>query len=434
MLCAVLVLLAVGWLLKLAQGRWLAPGPMFCAYWALFLGLPPLLAPQFVVTSAAVWYITLLVAAFSVGSWAAAWRRPVRSPDVRPHTLNLRLLRWLVVFGTVAGLAAAVIIQRANGQSISAILSLATLLDASSSLARDRYTGGIATPALVPLLLAVTYASALVAAFAAQGLSRRSAVACYLGPMLGAIAYAATTTARSGMVTAAAFLATSWVASRIRSTGATPTVRGRTVLVGLLSGAAVFAAFIGISFLRVGSFEPHYQRLVFGKLAVYGLGYLPGFSYWFGQDPPAAPTEWGAASFAGVAKYLGAGGTYNDALTDFAQLGGGATANIYTAWRYLIADFGWIGAILAAVVLGYVATAGWRMLVQRPTTTALVLFMSTYAYLLHTNVLPIFTFTNTVAAVAIAGLALHLRPPKPKPIVETPHERDVRRARARADL
>lgn len=58
-LCAVLLLLLLGWLLKFAHGRWLAPGPFFALYWAVGLALPPILAPDYILSQAAVWYIVV---------------------------------------------------------------------------------------------------------------------------------------------------------------------------------------------------------------------------------------------------------------------------------------------------------------------------------------------------------------------------------------
>jgi oligosaccharide repeat unit polymerase len=415
-LCAVLVLLLVGYLLRAAQGRWLAPGPLMSLYWAAALALPPLLAPDYIQSQGAVWYVVLLVAAFGLGSLIASGAAtPTRATDIEPEELRLPLLRWLVVLGTGAGLAATVVIQLSNGYPLSAVLSLRGLMASASQLSDDRYTGGLTEPVVVPLFLALTYAAALLAPFAARGASRYGAAALVLGPGLAATAYAIVTTARAGMMTALFLTLAGWVVARTGDRGESPRVGMKAAALGLLGVASVLAAFVGISLLRYGSANPNIIRFALGRLNSYAVGYMPAFSYWYDAGPPSFPQAWGTASLAGAAQHLGGDERYGQALTDWAPLGNGGETNIYTAWRYLITDFGWAVTPLAAALLGYLITVAWRQLILRPTTLAAVGLLAGYAWLLHSVTLPIFTFTSVVAAFAVTGWALSLRPAAPKP-------------------
>jgi oligosaccharide repeat unit polymerase len=410
-LCAVLILLGVGWLLKLAQDRWLAPGPFFAVYWAVALAVPPLLAPQFFYSSAAVWYIVALVAAFGLGSVAAAARPPVRTGQAGHREINVRGLRWLVTVGTGAGLAATVLIQSANGYSVTAILSFQGLLDASAAFSEARYTGGIYTPPLVPLLLGFTYAAAMVAPFAARGLSKPWAVACCVGPLVGATLYAIVTTARAGMLTSFVFLFAGWMAARIWHDGETPRIGVRRFLGGATAAVVGGVAFVLIAFLRVGSFDDRFQKLIIEKLGVYGFGYLSTFSQWLADAAPTGPRAWGSAAIAGITSPFGIGEQYGQAFTDFRPIGATVPgkSNIYTGWRYLVEDWGVAGAVLAAAVLGYVATRVWARLVERRSVPALVGYLCLFGTMAHWVTLSIFTFTNVVVAAVIAAVALSLR-------------------------
>lgn len=407
-LCAVVALLLIGWLLKLAQGRWLAPGPFFAGYWAVALAAPPLLAPEFFYSTAAVWYIVALVAAFGLGSAAAVRRPPTRSPDAGRRELDVRGLRWLVAAGTGAGLAATVLIQAANGYSVTAILSFQGLLDASAAFSEARYTGGIYTPPLVPLLLGFTYAAAMVAPFAARGLTRRWAAACCVGPLIGATLYAIATTARAGMLTSFVFLFAGWMVARLWHDGETPKLGVRRLLGGATAAVVGGVAFVLIAFLRVGSFDDRFQRLIVEKLGVYGLGYLSTFSQWLADAAPTGPRAWGAATIAGLTSPFGIGEEYGSAFTDFRPIGDTVVgqSNIYTGWRYLVEDWGIAGALLAAAVLGYVTTRVWARLVERRSVPALVGYLCLFGAMAHWVTLSIFTFTNVVVAAAIAAVAL----------------------------
>lgn len=432
MLCAVLVLLLVGGLLKCAHGRWLAPGPFFVLFWAVGLAAPPLLAPDFIQSQAAVWYIVLLVSAFGLGALVAGGlHAPTRDDATEPRPLNLRLLRRLVAFGTACGLTAAVVVQLVNGYSVSSILSAQGLLDAAAAFSVDRYAGNTRTPMVVPLLTTFTYAAALLAPFAAHGLRRRGAVACYLGPFAAATMYALVTTERLGMLTVGFFLFAGWIAAAVYRRGEVPRLRLRSVLAGGAAVAALAAAFVSIAFLRVGSFDPAAQRAIGPKMIAYAVGYMPAFSQWL-PAAPTGPNSWGTATFAGL---VDVGSGQSAAFTDFVPLGGGhGVTNIFTAWRYLVEDFGIAGAPLAAFMIGWVAAVAWRRVVQRPTPGPLVVLLCSYAYMLSSTTQTAFLFTNIVLAVVVTTWALYRQPPRPKPVVESPHERDVRRARARAGI
>lgn len=431
--CAVAVLLVAGWLLRAAQGGWLAPGPLMALYWAVAIAAPPLLAPDYFQSQGAVWYIVLLAAAFSFGSVIASGVRPPARPAVvAPRPLNLRAVRLLVLAGIVAGVAATALVQRANGFPLSSVLSLQGLMTAASSISEARYTNDLQMPALVPVLLAFSYAAALLSPFAARDTRRVKGAAYVLGPVLSASYFAMVTTQRAGMLTAIFLLFAGWVGSHLYFTGAAPAVGFRRVLVAAAAAVGLIAAFLGIALLRIGLTSPQYVRLVRENLSVYLFGYMPGFSHWYDAGTPTFPQAWGSASFAGVAQYVGGSARYGQALTDWAPLGDGGQTNIYSAWRYLIEDFGWAGAPLAAFALGYLITLAWRRLVQRPAPVVLLACLSGYAYMVHSVTLPIFTFTSVVAAFALAGITLTRRVPPPKPVGESPHVIAARKARATA--
>jgi len=422
-LCAVLVLLLIGWLLKTAQGGWLAPGPFFALYWAIGLAGPQILAPDFIQSQAAVWYIVALGGAFGIGSWTAAMEGPVRDERTELRPLNRPALRWLVAIGTVTGFVATVAVQVANGYSIGAIVSAQALLDAAAAFSVERYAGETSTPVLVPVLLAVTYAAAMVAPFAAQGLNRWRTLACYLGPAAGATMYAVLTTARFGMLTVAFFLFAGWVAAQTRANGHTPRPGGRTLIVTALAFVALAVTFVSIAFLRVGRFDPQIRGVIADKLRVYAAGYMPAFSQWFEQEAPTFPATWGASTFTGLIPSTGGGSV---GFSTSIPTGTGEDSNIFTAWRFLVEDFGVALALVAIAGAGWVITRAWRKVIRHPDPASLVLLICGYAYVMNSSTQTLFLFTNVVAAVAIAYAALSLRRRPPRAPIESPQVRAVR--------
>ncbi|SDY75528.1 oligosaccharide repeat unit polymerase [Modestobacter sp. DSM 44400] len=413
----VITLLVAGWPRGVTGGRWLTPGPFFTLYWALALLLPPLLAPGFYVSKPAVFFIVALVLCFVLGAYIAGGRRPaVRLPEHQPRQLNVRLLRQLVAFGAMSGFAATFVLQVVNGYSLTSVFSVSQLFQSATAISYERYSGNLVIPSSVPLLLSFTYAGALVAPFAAQGLRRRTALLCYASPVLGATAYAVVTTARAGMLTAFFFVLAGWIVQRIYWQGETPRLGWRAVVTGGAACVGVLGTFIAIAFMRVGTIDSQYVAVVLNKISVYAVGYLTGFSRYFDSQPPSFPHEWGAASLAGIAKNIGAGSEYGQALDDFVPLGNGGSTNIFTAWRYLVEDFGLIGTPIVAVAAGALLTLLWRRLVERPSPLVALGCLAGYAFLAHSVTLPIFTFTNVVLAFMVAAFMLTREAPAAAPV------------------
>ncbi len=405
---APLVLLLAGVLLVRAQGRWLAPGPLFTLYWATALLLPPLVAPRFTWSAGAVWYCVALVLAYGVGSFAASHRGPaVRTPGVEARPLRPSVVRAVVVAGTLSGAVATTLVQAANGFPVGLTVSLDDLLRTANSISVARYADSLVLPSVVPLLLAVTYAAALLAPFAARGAPWPVGTLLCAGPVLSAGYFAVITTARAGMLLAVFLLVSGWIGSRLHTDGRTPALGIRTVLVAGLGLAATIVSFLAIALLRAGSTAPEYVAYVRDTFVTYLFGYLPAFSYWFDHGHPALlPEAWGSASLAGIAKHVGGDPAYGMALTDWAPLGTGDSTNIYSAWRHLIQDSGTVLAPLAAAVIGFLATLAWRRSIERPNTWWTVGCMAGYAYALHSVTFPIFMFTNVVVAFLVAAVTL----------------------------
>jgi oligosaccharide repeat unit polymerase len=407
--CAVGVVFMIGLATKRHHAGWLAPAPFLALYWLVALALPPLLAPTYAVAQVAVWYIVLLVAAFALGSWASISRAPLRDGGVNPRPLNVHLLRQLVLVGTGAGLMATVVVQLANGYSVMSIVSLKALVDRAATFSIERYAGDSRTPVMVPLLMSLTYAAGLVAPFAARGLPRWRAVASYVGPLAGAVMYAVLTTARAGMLTVAFFLAAGWIASWTYWQGEAPRLRLQSIIAVVGSIIALAAAFVAIAFLRVGSFGGPVRLVIADKTVAYAVGYMPGFSEWLTHSAPTWPSSWGAATFAGLIS-IGDGRTAG--FSDRATLGpGGGTTNIFTAGRYLIEDFGVVGAPVVAVIVGWLVAVAWRRTIERPGVAPVIVLLCFYAYTLNSNTQTIFLFTNICLSVVLASLALGCRTP-----------------------
>src|SRR5205823_14220896 len=101
----VLVALAVG--ARLIQRSWFAPSVFAPALWFAYLFLPLALAPEYRVSSLAVWLIVFLVGCMTIGSVLAETQAPKSSVNRTPGLIAGRLLRMSLVLSAVSMAGAA---------------------------------------------------------------------------------------------------------------------------------------------------------------------------------------------------------------------------------------------------------------------------------------------------------------------------------------
>src|SRR5699024_6061172 len=111
-------------------------------------------------------------------------------------------------------------------------------------------------------------------------------------------------------------------------------------------------------------FDSSAQRVMVDMMQAYAAGYMPAFSDWLEQDALTWPVDWGTATFTGALSLGGGSEGFNDRRL-LAEEGSGTT-NIFTAWRFLVEDFGVAGALLAAFAVGWLLTWAWRRTVEQP--------------------------------------------------------------------
>jgi len=396
------------------QGSWLAPAPLFAAYWSIATFAPLLLLDGARVSYRALIYVAAAAWIFALGGMLATAGagaqqiRPMRQRDGRPLTAVV----WI---GTVAGLAASVFAVRVNGFSIGQALSLQGLLSVGSTASVNRYSGMVGEGVVTATLLGLAYGAALVAPFRLL-LPGRMPRLWSLRPLLGVTVYSTLTTERLVLLLGVALTTTGLVAALLVRDGRLPAVSARRVIAGLLAIIVLAATFVAIAFVRVGDYSPDIQQRIERKLEVYAFGYLPAFSAWV-QDrnrAPETPLGYGTSSVAGVSYLTGqdrdATRAYNERVT---ITEGGLTTNVYTGFRNLILDFGTAGGALVVALWGFITGRAYLAArVQRSVVSAAVM-ASSYSLVLLSNTMLVTTFSNVAAALAFGVIFLAWTFPRP---------------------
>lgn len=395
---------AIAMIGRAAAGTWGHPGVIFPVAWTVFLAVPAFLVPNLVEGRYAALVITGFAAASVVSTRIRA--RPGESPGRTPSIAAP--VRVLVIVGGLAGVVASIVVQRAHGYSLGSITSLRAVSEAARSITVDRYSGAEGIPSLAVFLLSLTFAGALAAPFVTVNFRGLKSLLYLSWPTFGAAAYAVATTARAAFLIAFVLSASGVLAlATLRSTR-----EGKLTLrtgAGLVLGALmVGATFVWIAFSRIGTGPSAATGAVAEKVGVYAGGSLPALNTWLHSGVP--PPQFGLSSFQGALKYIfGDGQVGSSAAYDvFVPVtGDGARAtNVYSALRQLIEDFTVPGAALVILAATVLTAEMYRRARTRGSVGCLVGVIAWGAWVIFSQTVSLFQFTNVCVGVLIGGAVL----------------------------
>lgn len=392
---AVVVILAA--VLRAVTGSWLHPSTIFASAWALFLAAPILLLPGIDAYPNA----SLLVAVFAlVAALGAAFN--IRTSEVNPRLLTAS--PWLTRFalsGFFTGLGAAVLNLQSNGRSFFAALSPDAIIAASQAMTAARYNGSLVSSPIATFLLAITYGAALAAPFAANHGRRWVNILILAAPSAGGAAYALLTTARAGLLIAAAISLAAWVVVKNIKEGGRAKVTLRQMAPLLLAGLAVTMFFLLTAANRYGGLAFVDEATLRRTVGIYAAASTPALAAWLPGDETAAL---GLNTFSGISSFFVLPGTLKD--TAFVDVGAYVSSNVYTAFRPLVEDFTVPGAAAFVAVCTLIAAWCLRRAILQRSLGAAVTTSIWLSYVLFSQSASIFTFTNVIVGMAIAAVLI----------------------------
>lgn len=129
----------------------------------------------------------------------------------------------------------------------------------------------------------------------------------------------------------------------------------KLLMIGVI--AIGFVAILAITMMfRIGKFDLDTLIVVSEKVVSYALGHLPAFDIWFESSSVSIfDLTFGGKTFYGITNTLGIlerkSGIYEQMLT---ISNNDDMTNVYTAFRMIVEDFGYIGSFIYMFFIGYV--------------------------------------------------------------------------------
>jgi oligosaccharide repeat unit polymerase len=405
---ATLVLLLLAGGARLLGKSWRSPSAFVLGIWFVYVVVPLAIAPEFKVSGLAVWSILALVACMALGAIVGEGRPVPTMPAVGSPLNGDRLLHVTLVFNAV-GLVGAVEYLLYGLRINQLSLSLSEIAVLAHINALNRYVGGPEPPWPVRLLILWVFPAAIVGGIAYNSATTwRRRLLC-LTFVIPTLLYSIVNAARANTLIAVSVAVGGYLAMRAAMPGMT--VR-RTSRRALTTGVAAVAAAVSF-FAVVDSVRGHEENKAlevtvdWTRLKAVSIGYLAVYSEWADQSDSFSISHpmLGGYTFGGIFDAVGLRQREIGVYHDFVRLGDSQSNNLYTAFRGVIEDFSFVGAMLFFLAMGFGGGYAYRRcaLGQQVWVPWLALF---YAFVIWSPIISVLNYNSPLIAAITAGILL----------------------------
>ena len=336
---------------RIMSGSWLHPSAFPGLVWSVFIFLALVVAPEYEVGGFGVWIIVALNTATYIGAFLVPGRVDLSGATRMTAPLPIsRWIGWVVAFSSLALVGAVLfgaISLSDNGQSA----SFSGLVALGHVVSVARYSG-VKEPAIVRALWMWVFPAAVLGGITFVLGRNRFQKVLSLSPFVPAFAFSLVETTRGGFIIAMCCWLGAFLATKVCSTGGNyrPFNLRALVVTGLLA-LVVCSVFVGFDAIRV--FTPGHMLEMeanYPRMKAYFVGSLCFFDRWMDQEQNSENLTLGTETFRSLAEFAGLR-TWQ--INPVLMLEGGGETNIPTAFRGLIQDFTFPGALFICLVFGY---------------------------------------------------------------------------------
>lgn len=399
----------IGWAatMRILTGTWLNPGAFFSLFWCFAGILPLVLAPQEKVGGNAMLWLIAASVTVSLGTVAGNGgfkTRRLRNPS--PATdRELILFGWVLAISVGLGMGSNIAFLAGSSVAWSDLFDITKLVVASNQLYVQRYAevGAPPPPFLSQALLPFVYLAPAVGGIYFVMRREKKWKLLALASYLPAIAVTILQTTKAALLFAIVLWLSGYFAMRLRSGKLAVFTRGHLLIAGVL-GSVLTGFFFAVGLARMASTDLALLDVVLVKIVTSAFGHMTVFSQWLAEywNQPFDPSL-GKLTFAGPLEMLGVSRRMPGLFDSVIDLIAGESSNIYTAFRPLIQDFTFPGALAILGLLGFVGGVGFRM-VAAGRWSGVPLLLIAYVTIFWTPITWFWIYNSLTATVLAVGI------------------------------
>lgn len=386
---------------RLIERSWWSPGALLAlSMWVSAFGTITM-APEYYMSLQANIYLVIMTLLVSFGTVFGTMLGEGASVDA--FDVHLVRPKFLFYFGLFFSLFSFAVTLKVIGVRLPDLASPIGIMRAAQAATYERYTTGLRFPITYNIsnALFLAYAMAVSLYFVDQ----RKIVIRYLIPVAIFIAANMLITTRAPILFMILLMIFPVVYALYLRSGDnrlpdmfTPQVLKYAVL-GILSVAVMFFLF---QVLRFGEESSRSASEVWLHLRRWPWGSLPGFSLWF--DDPSGDIWYrvpGSYTWMGIFDQLGIEKRVVGGYGEYHNLTSSEAANIFTVFRGLYLDFGWIGSGVFMFVLGVLGGLSLKALRRIGPFFAMSAYVAIMGFMAFAFVVSFWAFTANIVALLV---------------------------------
>ena len=241
-------------------------------------------------------------------------------------------------------------IQQLNnaGLSLSNISSFKSLLEANAKIAYNRYNGRENVSILSQICLTFTYVSSIcggyVFSFSATNKKKILSICGIIPSFLTMMV----TNGKAGFIAAVILWYIGFLISFLKIHCKLPMVSFSLFLRLLFVFLVVVCILYLAMLMRVGDFSSSMRRHILEKFMIYAFAPIVNFDYWLSLHGTSLSYDLGKNTYMTLFRLMGV----SERVQGVYQEVNGSFGNVYTAFRGVIMDFGWLGGLFFYFIHG----------------------------------------------------------------------------------
>jgi oligosaccharide repeat unit polymerase len=417
-----LMILGQAYLVRRYVGTWLFPACLFGLFWFVYTFVPLAFLFWVPVQPYAIAFIFLCTLAFSIGSlpfdWKTAFERNARKRETTTLVYGSHFLRVVFYASTLASLVFLALNFLAQGISLKDLFF--DLFASAAAYADLHYSESLRVHILDRLSLVFAYVGAILGGFVFPSTPSRIrrwliVVLSFLPPTLVAV----TQTAKGLLFLCIVFFYAGLLV--YRASAGTLLLFEKGTVKSLTPYAALLILIVTMSFMSRGltAIEDNEEvmRNLIGRFASYSCGHIYAFSDWFafivGSHSeivyPHESAAHGFYTFMAVFDLVGSHNVVPQGVFDDYSYGNWLTTNIFTVFRGLIQDFGFIGSVLFMLATGILLHRAFHTMLRnrRPVFTVAV-FVFAMGYFYTSFIISMLVWINIYVSFVLLWIVLQI--------------------------
>lgn len=303
-----------------------------------------------------------------------------------------------ILFSTISlGMLVPILNMKLNGFSLSYFSNFDAFLDMNNQMAVNRYSGIHKTSTLLQILMIFAYFAPIVGGYHfASSKDTKNKLIGIMGLIPTLCDLLVQNTKSELLSSILLFLSASFVANVYLNKKIYFKIKN--IIMILVSGSAVFTLLILTMLFRLGEVTPDKFQVILNKFLVYAFGNIPTFDDWIVKYQESGNYGFGKNTFIGIFNFLGFSDRIQGVYSEYILVEG-FPANIYTAFRGMIQDFGIIGSVICFAVLMISVSFAYHSLIRRINVNmASFILLNGYFFILYSFIISSWSYISYILA------------------------------------